>query len=99
MVNNTYVSGNEIRLSVAFQTLDGNAIDPTAVELKVIDPDGDVTTYLPDAVVKDAVGHYHVDLTMDVAGRWYYRFEGSGAVTAAGEGSFTVNHSPFQSEA
>ncbi len=41
-------------------------------------------------VVKDSVGVYHADIPVTTPGLHYYRWEGTGAVAAAEEGTFNV---------
>jgi hypothetical protein len=53
-----------------------------------------VYVYGTDAeLAKDSVGNYHVDLTADAAGRWTFRFEGTGSAPAAAERQFSVEAS------
>ncbi len=48
-------------------------------------------TYLTDIeVVKDGTGIYHLDFLVPRAGTYYYRWQGSGGLTAAEESSFTA---------
>jgi hypothetical protein len=89
-----YTIGDLVRISCAF-TVNGTAADPTAVTAKVKAGDGIVTTYSGAQVSKDSTGNYHVDVPITAAGRWYYRFEGTGAVIAATEDSFNVGTSAF----
>ncbi|HRP25949.1 hypothetical protein [Thauera sp.] len=95
---NSYDLGDQVRLSAAFTDADGAPVDPTVVTVKYSDPTGDVTdlTYGVDvAVTQEAGGSYYVDFVPDRAGQWRYRWESSGAVTAAAEGSFLVKRSSF----
>lgn len=86
---NGYVLGNLSQVSVAF-TDDANVpADPTTVICIIVEPDGTKTTYTygtGDEVVRDGVGEYHLDLLIDAAGSWPYRWAGTGAVIAADEG-------------
>lgn len=96
---NTYDIGDQARMSGAFTTVSsGAAADPTAITVIYRKPNGVETTlvYGTDAaVIKDSTGNYHADVTIDMSGRWYYRFEGTGAVIAAGETYFDVRISAF----
>jgi len=47
------------------------------------------------AVTYEAAGSYYVDFVPNRAGQWRYRWESSGAVTAAAEGVFQVKRSSF----
>lgn len=93
---NVYEIGELVRCSVAFADDDGNAQDPTGVTFRVRKPDGTVTSYAhgTDAeLVKDATGSYHVDVSAAAAGRWTFRYEGSGTGQSAGERAFRVKAS------
>jgi hypothetical protein len=90
---NVYAKDNLVRISTVF-TLAGVATDPSIVKAFYKDPNNTVTTltYGTDtALVKDSVGNYHVDISVAVAGNWWYRFEGTGDCVAANEGEFVVS--------
>lgn len=82
--------------AAAFATLAGTATDPTAVTLTVERPDGTLLAYAwPSAgtngtLTKESAGRFYVDIAIDQVGRWDYRLVGTGAVTAAAEGSLYV---------
>lgn len=86
---NVYDRGQVVRLSTSFTVKSsGLAIDPTVVSVSVKDPAGTLTTrqYLVDAaVIKDSVGNYHYDLSLDAAGRYTYRWFSTGTGQAAKE--------------
>jgi hypothetical protein len=87
---NSYPTGSNVRFSAEFKDpTTGAYVDPTTVTFKIKSPEtGVITTYsLPPGpqVVKDSVGHYHADYTIDFPGIWYYRWEGSGAYIGAKE--------------
>lgn len=91
---NTYDKGDVVRLGATFTdaaTPPVNA-DPTAVVLRVRTPAGVTST---PVAVKDGVGLYHHDLTLDTAGEWLYRWEGTGAVATAEEGTIYVRATQF----
>ena len=93
---NAYDIGDTVRLSVVF-TVASVATDPTTVIARVQTPSG-TTVYeygIDAALVKDAVGSYHIDANPSVAGNYIYRFEGTGSASAATEASFTVRLSAF----
>lgn len=46
-------------------------------------------------VTKDSTGNYHVDVDLTIAGQWFYRFEGAGAVVAADEVAITAKATVF----
>lgn len=94
---NQYYVGSKPRLSADFK-LSGVLTNPTAVTFKARTPSGTVTTYVygTDAqLVRLATGQYYVDLPVTEQGEWWYRFEGTGTVTAASEAFLVVKESHF----
>jgi len=95
---NVYDVGQEVRSTVVF-AIAGVATDPTTIIFRYRDPSGNVTSStfgVPGSiVVNDAVGNYHADWILDEEGRWYYRWEGTGAVDAAAEHNLEVRDSLF----
>jgi hypothetical protein len=90
--------GDIVRVSTTpgFATAAGVLTDPTIVRLKWRVAGGVETTwaYGTDAqVVKDSVGLYHADIPVVAAGLHYFRWEGTGTVTAAEESTFNVTTS------
>lgn len=95
MARSVHESGTLVRATGTFK-VDGVVTDPTTVTAIISEPDGTETTYVygTDAeLVKDSTGVYHVDISAMTAGRWVYRFEGTGAAQAAGERVFLVEES------
>ena len=90
-----YRKGQGVRLSVAFTTTAGSAADPTTVSLGVKAPGGAVSTYTYALaqVSKGGTGSYFKDLAGTVAGIYYWRWVGAGALDAVGEGEFLVMES------
>jgi hypothetical protein len=88
--------GDIVRVSTApgFKDLAGTLADPTTVKL-LWRRHGESTTtwvYLTDSqVVKDSVGLYHADIPVVEPGLHYFRWEGTGAVVAAEEGTFSAS--------
>lgn len=71
--------------------IDGTDADPSTVRLVYKKPDATIVTLtygVDGALIKDSTGHYHAQVTLDQAGRWQYRYEGTGAVIAVGKGNF-----------
>ena len=93
---NVYDVGDSIRLAASFN-IKNVLTDPSSVTLKVQDPseNEDSYTYGAAQITKDATGQYHKDITLDEVGTWYFRFEGTGAAVAAGEGNFEVRATEF----
>lgn len=90
---NVYDVGDLIKVSGVFTDEDDEDIDPTTVTFKFTDPSGNTTTYLygtDDELVWDSKGHYHVNVSIDESGTWYYRWASTGTGQAAEEGSFVV---------
>lgn len=67
-------------------------VDPTTIKFKYRVPGALTTTTLTygvdAALVKDATGIYHVDITIIIAGTWFYRWEATGSYACAEQGSF-----------
>lgn len=93
----TFDIGDLVRLSAAF-SVNQQDTDPTTLTLKILTPNGVEASHVYGtdlAVVKDAVGHFHFDLNVTMAGAHYYRWQGTGNAQAALEGSFYVQPSQF----
>lgn len=91
--------GTEMRFSVSFTLTDtGAAADPTTLVLKLKDASGTVTSYTygsSTAIVNDSVGNYHGDVIIPSSGKWSWRWEATGAVVGATEGTFIVKETAF----
>lgn len=88
-----YDVGDKVRLSAAFTDENEVATDPTTVTVRYRKPDEStvVKVHVTDAeVVKDSTGNYHIDISVDAAGKWFYRWEGTGTLEAAGDASFVA---------
>jgi hypothetical protein len=88
-------TGDIVRVATTpgFVNAAGALTDPTVVRLRWRVAGGTETTwiYLTDSqVVKDSVGVYHADIPVIAAGLHYFRWEGTGTVTAAEESTFNV---------
>lgn len=98
-----YDVGDQPTMTGAFTASStGAPTNPSSVQVKVRTPGGVVSTYAAatvPAVTNPAVGTYQLVLPAAAEpGEWSYRFEGTGAVVAAGESSFTVVCSAFGSD-
>jgi hypothetical protein len=87
--------GDIVRVSTTpgFTNAAGALADPTTVSLKWRVAGGTTTTwvYLTDSqIVRDSVGLFHADIPVVSAGLHYFRWIGTGAVTAAEESTFSV---------
>lgn len=85
-------------------TVSGNPTDPTTLVTRVMEPDGTITTAsysvatltsVSSPVAKTTTGVFVHSITLDSAGHWYARFEGTGAATAAEDYETIVDPSPF----
>ena len=97
MTRNTYDIGDLVRCVGTFAS-GGTNVDPAAVMFKVKSPGGVVTTYTygqDAALVRDATGVYHVDVSASEAGVYFYRFWSTGTGQAAAEGRFAVKGTYF----
>ena len=93
----TYHIQSRVKLTGAFTNASGTPTDPSSVTLKVRRPDGSVTTVtgVGGGLANPIVGTWTYDITLDQEGKWYYRYEGTAGLIAAGEASFTVPDSAF----
>jgi len=85
---NVYTIGQQVQLTATFTNTAGAAADPTTITLKYRVPaTGVVTTktYGVDALIRSSTGVYYFNLTLNVAGEWWYRWEGAGAIIATDE--------------
>ncbi len=89
----SYTIGDVVVMNAAFTDPEtAAAVIPDSVACTVIDPDGDETAI--DVVAGNGPGKYTARVGADTAGRWYFRFAGTGH-EAAKEGEFFVDVSPF----
>lgn len=88
-----YDIGDLVRLTGTFTDLAGVATDPTGITCSIRLPSGTVTTltYGVDAsLYRTSTGVYYTDFAPTMEGLHYYRFAGTGAVTAAEETTFYI---------
>jgi hypothetical protein len=89
--------GSVVRVTNApgFKNAAGVLTDPTLVKLRWRRHGESETEWLVTAgqVIKDSVGLYHADITVAEPGLHYFRWEGTGAVVAAAEGTFSAQSS------
>lgn len=87
-----YELGENVGLAVTFGGPDA-PLDPAVVTIRLMDPDGrrmELTYGVDEAVVRTGPGSYQVVVAATVAGRWRYRFVGSGDRRGAFDGFFDV---------
>lgn len=86
--------GNPLRIACTFTNYllaPPAPADPTSVLVRIKDPTGAVVVYdTPSPVVRDSAGVYHLDVVLGIAGTWYVRWEGAGAIVAVAETPITV---------
>jgi hypothetical protein len=76
--------------------------DPTNITVRVKDPSGTTTVHGPvsgatggGSIVRVSAGVFRIDITLNDAGYWFARFEGTGAATATEEHQAIVDPSEF----
>jgi hypothetical protein len=99
-MSNRYAVGALVKVAAVFRNPATNGLlDPTGVQFKFKHPVlGIVTTYVygTDAqLVRDSQGMYHVTISADAAGHWYWKFTSTGTGQAAQKGYFTVESDDF----
>lgn len=83
--------GDAVTVSATFTDRDGAAADPSTVTLRIKKPDDTVTVVNQGSLTNEsAVGAWSYTVTIDQAGQWWVRWEGTGTVTAAEEEMFYV---------
>lgn len=89
------LQGSRIKLEVKFYDGNGDLADPTAVQVLYQVDSGSITTdvYGTDDTVKDGTGQYSLTLTLSTPGLFKWRWEATGAIVAAVQGSFVVDSS------
>lgn len=93
---NVHDVGDRVRVWAEFKTAAGVAADPSTVVCKYQDPSGNETTVTyPTSIVQVSTGVYYLDIDVDEAGTWYYRWNGTGDVKASGEHEFTARATQF----
>jgi hypothetical protein len=88
-----YDIGDLVRLTGTFTDLDGTATDPSGITMSIKIPNGTVTTLtygVDGSLYRSSTGIYYTDFAPTMEGLHYYRFAGTGAVTAAEEQNFYV---------
>ena len=95
---NTYQIGDTTRMKAEF-TQNEIIADPDTISLQIRNPGGTILlyTYTGGGVSRDVTttGTYYKDVYLDDLGKWAYRFQGSGTVTAADEHFLLVERTNF----
>ena len=89
-MSGSYDVGDLVRLKAAFLDENQAPVAPTAVRFLVKNSTGTVTAFSSGSgVVEDTTTTFHLDITADMSGKWYYRSESStGANGQAAEESW-----------
>lgn len=89
----SYHIGDVVRVEGTLTDVDGVAVDPATVTVKVRPPTGATVTYTyaGGQVTRSALGVYFVDVSTTEAGRWTYQFLSTGTGQAMNERYFTVS--------
>jgi len=94
MAATVYDLNDTVGASVTF-AVDAVNTDPAMVTFNFIAPESGtetVYTFGTDAeVVQDSTGQYHVDFVVNEPGRWWYRWEGTGAAAGVEQGYIDVD--------
>lgn len=85
--------GELVRVAGVFTNLEtGEAIDPAVLTLAYKRPDEEVVTLTygtDEEVVREEAGVYHVDIALDDAGVWRYRWQSGEDKVSVAEGQIT----------
>lgn len=90
-----WIIGDSIRLWVSIADLNGSAVNPASLRLRIKPPVAAEYSLTVAELIKDADGAYHHDLRLGDHGRWYYRWEAGDPSMAVGEGEIAVDPSRF----
>lgn len=88
-----YYTDQVIRVTCTFATSTGTPSDPTNITAKIEEPDGTLTTYvyaIDDELVREDIGVYYIEHTIEQAGTHRVKFIGTGSVVAANVTTFFV---------
>lgn len=79
-MSDRFVTGDTVTLANVFKVA-GTATDPTTITLVVTDPTGTATTYTyaGGTITKSSTGVYTKNITASAAGRWAFKWAGTGA--------------------
>ena len=80
-----YAKGQTATLVGEFRNSAGVLTSPTAVTLRVLPAGGDEVSYeWPSGdVTNPSAGRFEIEIVLSATGRWFARWEGTGAVKAA----------------
>ena len=105
---NVYDIDTLMQLSVAFTDVSGAPLDPTVVNLYLLDPNGNSTEVTGGSISRDGTGLYHYGLTPQAyvpsgetsIGVWSYKWQGTGdAEVTSRDTYFRVRQTQFENAA
>lgn len=93
----TVARDTKVQFDVTF-TINDNPTDPTAIAFLYRYNGGTVVTltYALAEITKQGTGLYRVQLVLDTSGTFHFRWEGTGTVAAAVNGSVKVAADRFE---
>jgi hypothetical protein len=96
----SYDRGDVAKLAIQMKGDSGDLLDPELLTLLIQPPVGEriTRTWPPEEdgpIIRDAEGTFHSFLELTEAGVWNYRWEASGGVQSAENGSVVVAVDPF----
>lgn len=96
---NAYEIDTLIQIDGSFVVFGGNQpIDPSAINLFVLDPTGTETeyTYPSGGITRVGTGNYACQITLTKEGVWVYKWQGTGAaVVTSPDTRMMVNQTQF----
>lgn len=95
---NQYDIGDVVRISAAFKNMAKVLVDPTTITLEIKNPSGTIITWVYDVdpeVIRTGAGVYYADYLIEKSGIHYFKWFGTGDVTAAEEWQFFVKATQF----
>jgi hypothetical protein len=94
MTINVWKKGALARVRGVFRDVAGALVDPTTVSCRVTKPSGTplqtTSTYSPGDIVRESLGTFYLDVSVDVAGEWHYVWISTGTGQATEHGVFNV---------
>lgn len=92
-----YPLGQGVRLVATFRDRTSALADPTTAYITTKDPTDALVTYTSGVdLTRESLGIFYVDLVPTLAGTWYWRAKGTGAVpTVNQDGTFTIDQLTF----
>ena len=95
MSMNQYLIGNTVQISFVLVTSTNVPIDPSALSLRITDPNGNETDFSLATLTRTGTGLYNTTVNLVTIGQWSYRWEATGNVYAAAEGYLLCQPSAF----